>query len=233
MKINEAISRLRVILKNGIASDDNTLSNRFLYSILKTLRTKRIRQKLDSYLYLSPFYFLTIDCLPLELGKFADCPCFTNDCYILRSKYKLPKIMSTRNKLAIKAVNTLNGDILSESSPTKEEYKKYTRTKKNELSYFIHNNYLFIKGSTTLKVVSITAIFENPLDLASITAVDCNGTPLAITCFNPTTQDFPIDEDLFDDVENMALEKLMKTMIKLPEDNENNAKNNQVSNDME
>lgn len=232
MKINEAISRLRVILKNGIASDDNMLSSRFVYSILKTLRTKRIRQKLDSYFYLSPFYYSTIDCLPLELGHFADCPCFTNDCFILRSKYKIPKIMSTRNKLAIKAVNTINGKIISESSPTKEEYKKYTKTKKDELAYFIHNNYLFIKGSTTLKVVSITAIFENPLDLTTINACDPNGNELG-PCYDPTTQDFPIDEDLFDDVENMALDKLVKTMMRMPEDNENNAKNNQTANDIE
>lgn len=232
MKINEAISRLRVILKNGIASDDNTLSSRFLYSILKTLRAKRIRQKLDSYFYLSPFYYSTIDCVPLELGHFTDCPCFTNDCFILRSKYKIPKVMSTRNKLAIKSVNTLTGKIISESSPTKEEYKKYTRTKKDELAYFIHNNYLFIKGSTTLKVISITAIFENPLDLASINACDTEGNELG-PCYDPTTQDFPIDEDLFDDVENMALEKLVKTMLKMPEDNENNSKNNQISNDLE
>lgn len=233
MKINEAISRLRVILKNGIASDDNTLSSRFLYSILKTLRTKRIRQKLDSYFYLSPFYYSTIQCLPLELGKFNDCPCFTNDCYILRSKYEIPKIMSTRNKLAIKAVTNLNGKILSESSPTKEEYKKYTKTKKDELTYFIHNNYLFIKGSTTLKVVAVTAIFENPLDLSTINACDTEGNELDVCVYDPSKQDFPIDEDLFDDVENMALDKLVKVMIKMPEDNENNAKNNQISRDIE
>ena len=141
--------------------------------------------------------------------------------------------MSTRNKLAIKSVTNLNGMIISESTPTKEEYKKYTRTKKDELSYFIHNNYLFIKGSTTLKVISITAIFENPLDLASINACDPNGIQLDVCIYDPTKEDFPIDEDLSDDVENMALEKLVKTMMKMPEDNENNAKNNQAINDVE
>ena len=154
MKINEAISRLKILLENGIASDDTILSNRFLYSILKTLRTKRIRQKLDSYFFLSPFYYNTIDCVPLELGKFADCPCFTNNCFILRSKYKIPKIMSTRNKLAIKAVTTITGQIISETSPTQDEYKKYTRTKKEGIFYFIHNDYLYITGTTTLKVIT-------------------------------------------------------------------------------
>lgn len=182
MKINEAISRLRVLLENGIASDDNQLSNRFLYSILKTLRTKRIRQKLDSILYLSPFYYNTIDCLPLELGKFADCPCFTNDCYILRSKYKIPKVISTRNKLAIKAITTIKGTSLYETTPTKDEYKKFSRTKKEGLFYFIHNGYLYVIGSTTLKVVTFTAIFENPLDLAGINACDPEGNNLPNVC---------------------------------------------------
>lgn len=233
MKINEAISRLRVLLENGIASDDNQLSNRFLYSILKTLRTKRIRQKLDSILYLSPFYYNTIDCLPLELGKFADCPCFTNDCFILRSKYKLPKVMSTRNKLAIKAITTIQGKSLYETTPTKDEYKKYTNTKKEGLFYFIHNGYLFVTGSTTLKVVTFTAIFENPLDLAGINACDPDGNNLPSVCFDPKSQDFPIDEDLFDDIEDMALEKLVKVMARMPNDSENNARDAQVVNDLE
>lgn len=233
MKINEAISRLRVLLENGIASDDNQLSNRFLYSILKTLRTKRIRQKLDSILYLSPFYYNTIDCLPLELGKFADCPCFTNDCFILRSKYKIPKVMSTRNKLAIKAITTIQGKSIYETTPTKDEYKEYTNTKKDGLFYFIHNGYLFITGSTTLKVVTFTAIFENPLDLAGINACDTEGNNLPNVCFNPKTQDFPIDEDLFDDVEDMALEKLVKVMARMPNDSENNSRDAQIVNDLE
>lgn len=233
MKINEAISRLRVLLENGIASDDNQLSNRFLYSILKTLRTKRIRQKLDSILYLSPFYYNTIDCLPLELGKFADCPCFTNDCFILRSKYKLPKVMSTRNKLAIKSITTIQGKSLYETTPTKDEYKKYTNTKKEGLFYFIHNGYLFVTGSTTLKVVTFTAIFENPLDLAGINACDTDGNNLPGVCFDPKSQDFPIDEDLFDDIEDMALEKLVKVMARMPNDSENNARDAQVVNDLE
>lgn len=233
MKINEAISRLRILLENGIASDDTQLSNRFLYSILKTLRAKRIRQKLDSILYLSPFYYNTIDCLPLELGKFADCPCFTNDCFILRSKYKIPKVMSTRNKLAIKAITTIQGKSLYETTPTKDEYKQYTNTKKEGLFYFIHNGYLYITGSTTLKVVTFTAIFENPLDLAGINACDSDGNNLPNACFEPKTQDFPIDEDLFDDVEDMVLEKLVKVMARMPNDSENNARDAQIVNDLE
>jgi len=232
MKINEAISRLKILLENGIASDDTILSNRFLYSILKTLRTKRIRQKLDSYFFLSPFYYNTIDCVPLTLGKFADCPCFTNDCFILRSKYKIPKIMSTRNKLAIKAVTTITGQIISETSPTQDEYKKYTRTKKEGIFYFIHNDYLYITGTTTLKVITLTAIFENPIDLSGINACDTEGNNLPNVCFEPKSSDFPIDEDLFDDIENMALEKLYKT-LRVPNDSENNAKNKQTVNDLE
>lgn len=233
MKINEAISRLRVLLENGVASDDTQLAHRFLYSILKTLRTKRIRQRIDSVLYLSPFYYNTIDCLPLELGKFADCPCFTNDCFILRSKYKIPKIVSTRNKLAIKAVTTIDGKNIYETSPTKDDHKEYSRTKTKNLFYFIHNGYLFITGSTTLKVVTITAIFENPLDLADINACDPDGNALPIVCFDPKEQDFPIDEDLFDDIEDMALEKIYKVMLRMPNDNENNAKAAELTKNIE
>ena len=114
--------------------------------------------------------------------------------------------MSTRNKLAIKGITTIQGKSLYETTPTKDEYKQYTNTKKEGLFYFIHNGYLYITGSTTLKVVTFTAIFENPLDLAGINACDPDGNNLPNACFEPKTQDFPIDEDLFDDVEDMALD---------------------------
>lgn len=51
--------------------------------------------------------------------------------------------------------------------------------------------------------------------------------------FDPKIQDFPIDEDLFDDVEEMALEKLIKVMVRMPNDSENNARDAQVINDLE
>lgn len=226
MKINEAIARLQTILNKGVPSDDTRYAEEFLYSLLKTMRAKRIRQKLDQYVYLSPFNFSTIECLPLELGHFSDCPCFTSNCWILRSKVKLPKIMNHRSGLMIQSVSTIDGRVLSGSTAEKEEFSKYTMTgnTKDRLVYFIHNDRLYIKGSTTLKVVSVTALFEDPLDLTTINACDPNGEELEATCFDPLDEDYPIDMDIFDDVEAMILDKILKGMEPQQVDDENDAK---------
>jgi hypothetical protein len=233
MLINELIARLQIIINKGIPSDDNKYSDRFIYSLLKSHRAKRIRQRLEDFKYISPFNYSTIQCLPLELGQFSDCPCFTSDCYILRSTVEIPKIIAYSNNLAIKNVTTIDGAVISETSKTKDNYKKYTKTKQNELGYFIYNKRLYITGTTKLKVVTLTAIFEEPEDLNNISACDTGGNIIPGTCYNPQEEDYPLDLDLYDDVENMILDKLFKSMESREEDNENNAKDTEITQEKE
>lgn len=226
MIINEAISRLQIKLNRGVPSDDSRYSDEFLYSLLKTMRSKRLRQKLDQSVYLSDFNYNTIPCLPLELGHFSDCPCFTDDCFILRSTVQLPKIMSFRTSIAVKYVTTIDGQTLTHTSFSANKYDKHRKVQATDdnLRYFIHNNYLYVVGSTTLKVVTLTAIFEDPLELNGINACDTEGNPIPGTCFNPKTEDFPLESELYDDVESMIMETLLKHVEITPQDNENNSK---------
>jgi len=221
MKLNEAITRLKVALNKGIPSNDGRYSSEYLYSQLKTMRAKRLRQKLDQFAFISNYTFSTIDCIPLVLGQFSDCPCFTSDCFILRSKYQIPQLISYRSGLYLK-VFTISGKEISETSKIKENNKQYRKTQVNELGYFFHNNYLFIVGSTTLKTVMLTGIFVDPLELEEIPLCDPEGNPLNGTCFNPLTENFPIDEELYEDIEAMIIQKILTFEQSTTEDTENN-----------
>jgi hypothetical protein len=226
--VSDVRSMHKLISTDGLITDRAIASEIKNNTILLVKRETNMRR-----LWSTDTLFTTIPCLEMVQVAISECCDYTDPCTISRSKYKLPKVMSTRNKLAIKAITTIQGKSLYETTPTKDEYKKYTNTKKEGLFYFIHNGYLFVTGSTTLKVVTFTAIFENPLDLAGINACDPDGNNLPGVCFDPKSQDFPIDEDLFDDIEDMALEKLVKVMARMPNDSENNARDAQVVNDLE
>lgn len=224
MKISNAISRLQISLNGGVPSNDSRYSSEFLYSNLITMRAKRLRQKLDQSAHLSHENFTTIDCLPLELGTFADCPCYTSDCKILRSKYEIPSLIGSRIGNFIK-LYTLDGIEINETSPSKVQLKKYRKTQSKDLAYYFHKNRLYIIGSTSLKVVMLVAIFFDPVELSSLPKCNTEGTPLSIPCFNPEEEDFPMDQELYEDVEQMLLQKLV-ALYQIPPDTQNNDNSN-------
>lgn len=231
MTILEAIARIKAPLSAGISADDERISDRYLYSELKTTRAKVLHQRLNSYHSLSQNNYTTIDCMPLELGQYSDCPCYTTDCYILRSKYPLPRIITYKDGLAIEGVYTLDGREITLMQQKKSQFRRFRRTGHDDLFYFIHNNYVYVLGSTTLKVISITAAFADPMELSSISACGNGDDPSA--CFDLTTSDFPIDDDLFDSVEKIILQKHLQVDERMPNDTENNARDTEQTNERE
>jgi hypothetical protein len=224
MKIAQAISRLQISLNGGVPSNDSRYSSEFLYSNLITMRAKRIKQKLDQSAFLSHENFSTIDCIPLELGTFADCPCYSSDCKVLRSKYELPKIIGSRIGNYVK-VYTIQGIEINETNPSKVAIKKYRKTNSDELGYYFHKNRIYITGSTSLKVVMFIAITFDPIELSSLPKCNSEGDVISDSCFNPETEDFPMDQELYEDIEAMLIQKLV-TLYQIPQDTQNNDNSN-------
>lgn len=223
--LQEHIYHIKNVLSNGPVSDDFKLSDEQVYFILKFIRAKLLKDKFDKYHYINISNYQTIDCLQLELVKDINCPCFTNECYVLRSKCELPRIITGRNGLLIQGIYDLSGNVISETSKTKLQYVKYSKTKKDKVSYFILNNKLHIQNKDRLKAVSITALFEDPLSLSNLGGCNSCGENNT-SCYDPSTMDFPLDADLTTYLNKMAYEELYNIMMKLPQDNINDSKDN-------
>lgn len=230
MTRKEAIDRIKTPLNHGVESDDSTLKDRYIYSLLKTNRAKILRQRLNDGKYISSFNYTTIACLPLEHGKFSDCPCFTDDCYILRSKDVIPPIVSSIVGDELK-VYTIQGVKIDPTSKVKSDHNQYRKTNQEQIGYFIYNNRLYITGTTELKVVTVSAIFSDPMDVEGINACDTEGNEIG-SCYDSLKDDFPIDDELFDMVESLIFDKL-KEYKSNPQDNENNAKDIETVNHIE
>jgi hypothetical protein len=175
---------------------------------------------MDQDTFLSQFSYSFIECIPLEWGKFSDCPCYSSDCFILRSKYKIPSFISNKTGMPI-TVTTISGNLISETSITKEEFSEYRRTKIKVLGYFIHNDYIFITGSNNLKVISIKGILNDPLELKDLPMCDTEGNELD-ACYDPLNETYPIDMELFEDIEAMIMDKTVKYRQYGIKDEENN-----------
>ena len=221
--LQEHIYHIKNVLSNGPVSDDFKISDEQVYFILKYARAKLIKDKFDKYHYINIANYQTIDCLKLELVPEINCPCFTNDCKVLRSKCELPRVITGRNGLLIQGIYDLSGNVISETSKSKLQYYKYSKTKQNRVSYYILNNHLYIQNADRLKAVSITALFEDPLALSSGLG-ECNSCGDNGSCYDPYTMDFPLDLDLTTYLNKMTYEELYGIMMKIPQDNNNNAK---------
>jgi hypothetical protein len=227
MLISEHVQHIKNVLSGGNSSDDFKIPDRQIYFVLRYLRARLIKTQVDRYNYINDYNYQNVDCLPLELVKVTncnDCVQIDNECYVLQSKCDLPKIMSNRNQLLVDSVRT----VLPESDDPflkGKEISKLTRYSKfrktgNGLYYEIHNKKLRVYGTTTLQAVSLRALFEDPLELANLNCCDDG----ASSCFNPNTEDFPIEAALADTLHKMTYEELAKIMMNIPEDMENDAK---------
>lgn len=220
MLIKEIIANIRGILSHGPASDDSKISERQVYFILKYLRAKLIKQKADKYNFISDFNYQYIECLPLELAPDGECECYESGCMVLKSTWKVPRIIVNRNQYMLKGIFTQGGvEIFSATEQELRRYK-YSKTKLGKLTYEIRNEYLYVRGTERLKVVKIDgAVFEDPVDINIPGACGDN-----TVCFDPDITDFPLDMELVEAINKMTYDEIFNVMMRIPNDNENNAK---------
>lgn len=226
-KLKEHISHITTVLSNGVPSDDFQFSDPQIYFILKVVRQKLLKQKIDKGKYIAPYNFQTIPCVKLTLSPIEDCECFTANCYSLQSNCILPKIIPSDKGLFVEGVYTVNSNMpnrLDLITLDTLRLSKYSKTMKEPKSWFISdNNRLFITGYDRLAAVKMRALFEDPLEVMMLdTSCACNddGTPL---CIDPYEMEFPLDGDLSKELWMMNYEELMKIAMVLPPDIKNNA----------
>lgn len=227
-KLNELISNLNEILNNGRPSDDYQFSDAQIYFILRYLRSKLIRQRINDGKFISPYNYQTIPCLGLEYTKIVDCECYTANCYSLQSKCELPKIFASPKGLMINGVYTINTNNpirLDHLRFDEMRLLKYSKTMKDAKGWFFTPDAtkVHIKGFDRMKAVKFSALFNDPLAVMMLdTSCACNedGSPL---CIDPYEAEFPMDEDMIKDLNTLTYEELLKVAYNTIPDLKNNA----------
>lgn len=218
--LSEHIAHIKTVLSRGAASDNTRFSDRQIYFMLKYLRAKLLKQKFDKYHYVSPFNYQTITCIPLSLVSANEgCECYDDGCQVLKSQYEIPRVIVNRNQMMLE-VFTQSGELISLLRESEAKRAKYSKTKNKGYTYEIINNYLYVRGDHRLKVIKIVGIFEDPMEV-NIPGACGEGV---VQCFDPYSDDFPLDLELTDAINKLAYEELIKLMQVMPEDIENNSK---------
>jgi len=216
--LSEHIAHIKSVLSKGAESDNSRYSDRQIYFLLKYLRAELLKQKLDKYHFVSPFNYQTIPCIELEkVDENEGCECYSTGCLILKSKYALPRVIVNRNQLLLK-IWTPAGIVVDYATNDEVKRAKYSKTKNSGYTYEIINNYIYVRGNLSLEALKVRAIFTDPLEVNIPGACGDNQT-----CFDPYTEDFPLDLEMTRALNKMSYEELVGVMSKMKEDMENNS----------
>lgn len=227
MKVSEAIQRVQSLYSKGVQSDDSRLEERHIYNKLLSGRAKLLTQKANKKQKISQWNYQLLPCIELIEAQKYECPCLPPvGCKILRSKHKLPQILTSLNSHLIRQVTSIDGSIeYAEISWLEYKHKKGSRYTKTKPDFFIRDNYLFLTYKSGPKVVSLEGVFQNPEDAYSFPSycededcVDCTD------CESPLNREFVLDNGIIDTLIEMSTNELIVLFSQNIEDQTNNSK---------
>jgi hypothetical protein len=174
MLVREATQSVQSLYSKGLQSKDTRLATRQIYSTLITIRAENLRQQINKRQRVNEACFQPIDCIPLQLAAPYECPCVISDCVILRSKERLPKIISNMDNSIIQYVSSLDGKVrMSKTTFENVKYQSGNKFTSSKSRYYIKDEYLFITHKTLLKAVSASILAEDPIEAALYSIVPC------------------------------------------------------------
>jgi len=227
MLIKEIIQRILSLYSKGVQSQSSRLSDRHVYNKMVTVRSKLVAQEAKKKQKINQWSYQTLSCVELIKAQPNECPCIAPPgCEILRSKYPIPKPITDLNKHLIQSVTSLDGDVIfSEITWIEKKYKAFNKYTADKPDYFIRNNYLYITSRNGLKVITITGLFDNPIEVYNFPSycedcIDCQ------ECVSPLDMEFPIDNDMIDTLVDMCKEELIGQFTQMTEDLRNNSIDN-------
>lgn len=231
MTVAEIIQRVQSVYSKGVQSDDSRLTARHIYNKIVTVRAKLISQEAKKRQKINQWNYQTIPCVELEKAPIHECPCLPPvGCAILKTKLPLPKPITDLNHHLLQSVTSLDGmTIYSEIGWTEKKYKASNRYTANKPDYFIRNDYLYITHRSGPKIITVTGLFEDPLEAENYPSFcdeDCNEKERDCTenCGSPLDKEFPIDNDMIDTLVEMTFNELIILFGQNVEDLTNDSK---------
>jgi hypothetical protein len=215
----EAISRIRNLIK--AVNEDAFITDRYIYSLLlKHSKSILHRKDVESRLMFNEDLFETIPHVELiEIDKIeADCARIKTGCKIMRTKKKLPALMTGTDGPLFRVVSSIDGsDIFQQCvAAVYVSMALSTTFKYNKTHYFWYKNGYLYFPNILWDAVSVEGMFEGSLsDFCSTEENDC-----------ALAQDssLKIPDYLFSEVESVVLQDL-SLIMKIPEDTADNSQN--------
>lgn len=221
MRLDKLVYDIREGLKEY--SDDSEFSNRYIEYLIGVNRSFYLKQELDKFGSKFNNSLLQTFCSPIERVSINECGIDLGCDKIYRTKLVIPELLQLTTRDALQRVASV--DRLEKPfniiSRTQAPFAKHSLFNKS-IKTFLHNDdrlyFITPEEGFLLQNVSITGVFEDPLDLASeMYCNDCN-----VGCYDPYTQNYPLTPHLIKIIRADILKELLGTES-LPQDNKNDS----------
>lgn len=224
MTKREAIYRIINILKEHVS--DTKLSKRLIWNIIQSSKNLIIDRDLrDKKLYRQAGNIKTI-CVEMEKISSNLCNCveLPSNCYVYRSKKKLPKMFSSMLGPFIYNIRTIDGnkEIIYTSARSAVSSSKIRNI--NNSYAFIENDYLYLTKDS-YEMVALTSIFDENID-DWVCNKDNSQNVNNNKCKKFLDEDFGVPDRLWDSIFKMTEEELLKTFKNIQYDTLNNKSSN-------
>jgi hypothetical protein len=224
MTATEIIYAIREKLK--AYTDDTRYTDSYLYYLINLKRSVFIRREYNQLQKTIDIEVLQTICMELEEADESVCPeCYTGceDCTIIRTVKKLPNVIELHNRNTITKIGSTGvfSRPINFITIDRIPYVGEDKYEANAIFGALHSNghlYFKSKSSTyrTLEYVDVTALFENPDDVAEF---KCNGND----CFDKEASRYPAESWMVDIIISEIVRELAN-LKQIPEDNTNDAK---------
>lgn len=198
--------------QSGYTSDELTWSDKFLIRKLQEVRAGDIRMSLAAGSGVSEFSLQTLGCVELEEVDRSECPCVpASGCYWLKSKTPIPRPIR---------ITSVTGVVANGDNPrfTFIKWDRFgyvptsrTRSVREGCFWTIRdvgegNPYLYLYGNRFLEVISVTGLWEDPMDVEAFPR--CGEVNLKAKCY-PLDVDFYTDSHTRDTIINKTWQILL------------------------
>jgi len=228
MVLDKIIYDVREQLKQY--TSDSEIDDRYIIYLFGLKRAKYLRQELNNYQRTTDVSVTQTLCLGLERVNSSECN-IDYDCEtILRTKRPIPQPLELHIKSAITSVKSTKriGVPFNFTTKAKAIYSKSSPFSKGIFTFLDNDKYIYLLSDedslNMLECISITGVFEDPLDLINYTnCCDCKDAP---PCFDINTVNYPIQPHYIDLIKSEIIKDLIKELSS-PEDKENDANDNE------
>ncbi len=226
MKLGKLIDRIQNLYSKGVKSDDSLLSPIYIYNVLTSIRNKLIYEEATKKQRINQWNYQTLSCVELIEVAPHECDCLPSGCKILRTKYKLPKPINDFNTHLIQSVTSIDGSLIYyETTWENLLFEKGNRYVKQMAGYYIRNEYLYTRYNKGQELISITGLFEDPVEAAQYPSacgkkddcVDC------VECPDFFEMDFPIDGKYIETIVQISFNELINIFNSSKNDITNNS----------
>lgn len=227
MRLEKYISILRNIVNKY--SDDDKYTDEFYYELISSARARLISNEYAKFAKKSSFDKITF-CMQMCIATSHDCDCVKYGCKVLKSKYKIPRPITSRNVEQI-FVATLNGKPINPMTQDDYENAQLSPVKKDTMGFEIKNGMLLLWGAdinlVSPRVIEITIIPEDIIELAEVPHCTTNGQLTGETCFDVYALDLPMRKEHDYAALQLCLE-MLGIKEKFPQDHTNDGTDKQL-----